>query len=802
MSARLSVGVTMQFGKYRLIEKIGQGGMAEVFYAHIVGSQGFTKEVALKRVLPHLCEDPDFVESFVDEARLGGLLNHHHIVQTLDFGAEKGIYYIAMEYVHGLTLRELMSYHKRRNLEIPPPIVLDLALQLCDGLRYAHHAEDEKGNPIHMVHRDLKPTNILLSSHGVIKIADFGIARAETNSRRTALGGVLKGTAQYMSPEQAFGELHLDHRSDIFSWGSIVYELITLTPLFYDRKSSVQTLRNVQDAVVDEPLARMVETQPYSRALYPVLRHVLARDPAARPSDISEIIPPLRQVQLSLGMVDVQSWVEAIMNELGRSVRGRRPGSMLNVPVQPAGRTLGEGQPMPVGEPPVPGRDRVADQSAPTVAEPLSLELDSESDEATPVVRLKDIPGQPRLRDAPKPPEAETSQDISVTLPAPRKPLHEAPAEGEPQGLDTPTLRGVIEHPVETPIADAPARGTSTLTPTVKGPGSRLGDIDAVPFAAGALNEEALAELPPPDVEPIPEPAAEAGDGYGDAVFVAGGGEGSARPESDWPPASQPSDASPGDKEGEFLDKTPAWVEGTAGSSTTRLEDEEGGQGAVEARAREAGRPTQPRAPGATRRLLFAAAGGVLALVVLVVLATVVLPLRNTTGSADGLRVTIDTVPGGAEVVFTDKRLEPGRSPLARQLPEPTDCIDVTIRHDGYETVQRCLPVGKDGFVEPVQLEPDPRAVGVILRYPLDVEGVRIHVDDWEMDLRQRMSRSGDQASIRTYVSPRPHRVRVTTSSCGELEGEFDFQHTSIYKFIKIVRSSKAPCAIAFSQDD
>jgi len=150
----------IDFGKFRLMEKIGQGGMAEVFYAHIRGQEGFTKEVALKRVLQHLCEDADFVKSFIDEARLGGLLNHHHIVQTLDFGQEQGVYYLAMEYVHGLTLREVINFHNKSRQPIPPTIVMELLLQFCDGLRYAHKAEDELGNPLMMVHRDLKPTNL------------------------------------------------------------------------------------------------------------------------------------------------------------------------------------------------------------------------------------------------------------------------------------------------------------------------------------------------------------------------------------------------------------------------------------------------------------------------------------------------------------------------------------------------------------------------------------------------------------------------------------------------------------------
>ncbi len=762
----------MQFGKYRLIEKIGQGGMAEVFYAHIVGREGFTKEVALKRVLPHLCEDPDFVKSFIDEARLGGLLNHHHIVQTLDFGNEDGIYYIAMEYVHGLTLRELMTYHKRRGKEIPPPIVLDIVLQLCDGLRYAHHAEDETGRPLNMVHRDLKPTNILLSSHGVIKIADFGIARAETNSRRTALGGILKGTAQYMSPEQAFGELSLDRRSDIFSLGSITYELVTLRALFHDPSSAVQTLRNVQDANADAALAAMVKRWPYTRALYPILKRMLAREPSGRPSDIAEIIPPLRQIQVSLSrLVDLQSWVEEILTDLGRPVKGRRSATGINIPVAPGAAS-----------------DQAQDAGAPSPA-PTRMELEEIVEEKTPVARLKRLPGQPPIREeragVPDP------EDNSMT----RVSLDEPPLEGDagPTRVDPGGLLESMEGETRPggPVAgfgDPVSTVTDRLTPTpMSAPERSMDPTSALPFSAGALNEGALSGI---------NLSAEAEGGENS--------EGGPPPPSDpgrtgtsregEPLAASSGHTPPQPDGGAFLDKTPAWLDQGA---TPEMVDLAQSQSAPPSNT-----ATPARSPsGNTRRLLFVAAGGALFAVALILLASRFLPSHRA--SLDGPRpITIDSVPGGAEVVFEDKDIPPGRTPLTRRIEMDGDCVPVEVRRDGYQTVKTCLKPGKDGFVEPIELQPAARAVGIYFYYPLDLEGISISVDGWDVDLRQRVPRRNNQGAVRTYVSRDRHRVKVRTTSCGEVEGEFDLRHNKFYRFIKLVRERGNPCQIAFAQED
>ncbi|MFM7203129.1 MAG: serine/threonine-protein kinase [Myxococcota bacterium] len=203
-----------KLGPYRLQEVIGNGGMAKVYRATQEGDHGFSKPVALKLLKPQLAADPDAVDAFISEARLGSLLSHPHIVAVLNFGQLEQYYFLAMELMEGPTLFEVLTCHQRLQRRIPPAIVFQLIRQVCEGLSFAHQAMDRTGQPLNVIHRDLKPSNVLLSWHGVAKLGDFGVARAESNLLHTRVGGVAKGTAQYMAPEQAWGELELTPRTD------------------------------------------------------------------------------------------------------------------------------------------------------------------------------------------------------------------------------------------------------------------------------------------------------------------------------------------------------------------------------------------------------------------------------------------------------------------------------------------------------------------------------------------------------------------------------------------------------------
>lgn len=213
------------YGKYFLVRKLAEGGMAEIFLAKQVGVEGFEKNVVIKRMLPHLSQAPDFVAMFLDEARLAATLAHPNIVQISDLGLADGCYFICMEYLAGEDFATVVRVARRRNEQVPLQIVLRVIAQAAAGLHYAHEATDQKGEPLHLVHRDVSPSNIFITYSGQVKMLDFGIAKAE--SRVTTTGaGVVKGKYQYMSPEQARGD-PVDRRADVFSLGVSLYEALT-----------------------------------------------------------------------------------------------------------------------------------------------------------------------------------------------------------------------------------------------------------------------------------------------------------------------------------------------------------------------------------------------------------------------------------------------------------------------------------------------------------------------------------------------------------------------------------------------
>ncbi len=216
---------TEKFGKYVLLDKVATGGMAELFRAKLTGAGGFEKLIAIKKILQHLNDEEKLVTSFVDEAKLAAFLHHPNIVQIYDFGCMDNIYYIAMEYLAGKDLRYTIKKADEKNAPIKLDIILYIIMRLCDGIDYAHTLKDFSGNPLNIIHRDIGPQNLIITYDGQVKIIDFGIAKAATQTTNTQ-AGTIKGKVAYMSPEQASGSV-VDHRSDIYSIGIIMYELLT-----------------------------------------------------------------------------------------------------------------------------------------------------------------------------------------------------------------------------------------------------------------------------------------------------------------------------------------------------------------------------------------------------------------------------------------------------------------------------------------------------------------------------------------------------------------------------------------------
>jgi len=214
-----------EFGNYYLLEKIAVGGMAELFKAKQRGVHNFQKIVAIKRILPHLSDNDEFVTMFIDEAKLAAQLTHPNIVQIFDLGKASGAYYIAMEYVDGRDLRSLLRRVREYQLPFPEQVAAYVAAKVAQALDYAHRKRGMNDKELKLVHRDISPQNILLSGEGAVKLVDFGIAKAATKSTQT-MAGALKGKLLYMSPEQALGQ-PLDARSDIYSLGLVLFELLT-----------------------------------------------------------------------------------------------------------------------------------------------------------------------------------------------------------------------------------------------------------------------------------------------------------------------------------------------------------------------------------------------------------------------------------------------------------------------------------------------------------------------------------------------------------------------------------------------
>jgi serine/threonine protein kinase len=217
------------FGKYQILERIATGGMAEIYKARLEGIGGFQRTFAIKRILPHLSQNAEYVAMLVDEAKVAGLLSHANIVQILDLGQVDGVWYIAMEYVQGPDLGAVLRRCNSKGLSLPVPHTVFTAIELLKGLEYAHQRQVMRGGrpvPLNIIHRDVSPPNILLSMQGEVKLTDFGIARASHKALETATG-VIKGRFDYMSPEQAGGSRNLDQRSDLFSVGVVLYQMLT-----------------------------------------------------------------------------------------------------------------------------------------------------------------------------------------------------------------------------------------------------------------------------------------------------------------------------------------------------------------------------------------------------------------------------------------------------------------------------------------------------------------------------------------------------------------------------------------------
>ncbi|MBL4633301.1 MAG: serine/threonine protein kinase, partial [Kofleriaceae bacterium] len=266
----------VKFGKYLLLDRISIGGMAEVFKAKTFGLEGFEKIVAIKRILPALGKDPDFVDMFIDEAKISGQLAHANIGQIHELGKVDDAHFIAMEFIWGRDLLQLQNRYRKNKKRLSTRTACYIVMKVCEGLQYAHKKRDVMGQEMKIVHRDCSPQNIVVSFEGEVKLIDFGIAKAEQRNAHTT-AGVLKGKFAYMSPEQVRG-LPLDRRTDIFSMGIILYESLTGKRLF-NGENDFTTLEKVRNAIVESKELLAASVPPEVER---IVRKALAKNAESR----------------------------------------------------------------------------------------------------------------------------------------------------------------------------------------------------------------------------------------------------------------------------------------------------------------------------------------------------------------------------------------------------------------------------------------------------------------------------------------------------------------------------------------
>ncbi len=344
-------------GRYEILKGIATGGMAEVYLARTQGEGGFEKLVAIKQVLPHLTTNKTFIKMFMDEARISATLTHSNIAQIFEFGKVDDAYFIAMEFIDGLSLSTMYrAFRKKRSLPQPAMVAFLLA-NICAALEYAHSRCDAFNRPLNIIHRDVSPSNILVSFNGEVKLIDFGVAKASHRIHHT-VGVGLKGKYAYMSPEQAFGK-RIDHRSDIFSAGILLFELLSGTNPFRG-KNDMQTLEKVRKAEVPLPNLTFIDD---AIPLLDIALRALARKPEERYQSAGEMQEDLEKFfqkhgygsrQLARFMneefTEEKLKQQAILQRVQRQQERPRPkrGPLQTAPKSPAPFTLESDNPSPL----------------------------------------------------------------------------------------------------------------------------------------------------------------------------------------------------------------------------------------------------------------------------------------------------------------------------------------------------------------------------------------------------------------------------------------------------------------------
>lgn len=510
-----------RLGSYTIVRKLARGGMAELFLARSVGPEGFEKLVVIKKILPRYAEHPRFVQLFLDEAKLAASFDHPNIVQVYDMGRVDGHYFFAMEYVHGQDLRGILRRSDRTHQLTPIEYVVQISRALASALHHAHERRRPDGTLRDIVHRDVSPSNVLVSYDGAIKLADFGVAKATTSTQRTRTG-TLKGKVGYMSPEQARG-LTIDRRSDIFSLGVVMYELVAVRRLFKTDNdlATIQSIINnpppplmrhrsdcppeleqiINKALEKEPATRFQTAQEVQQALEELAReHKLNQSPIA----LSRYVSGLFEAEIAAWRDALQAGstvTEFLVASGGPSTPVSESG--LDVPFAPSGDEVDEDE-----EELDPDLDEEDEKSEQTAGPPVpvlsgSIHTDAEIEEAT---AIAPPPIMPDLVDTPPPPvpklppakpaEADIRADSTPTRPAPAAP---SPTPAPPIVPAAPVVPAdQIFEAIETTVSPSPFRDEASTTVDVKHFGAEPGMGQRQPQESQAVTTVGAPRLPTP----------------------------------------------------------------------------------------------------------------------------------------------------------------------------------------------------------------------------------------------------------------------------------------------------------------
>ena len=432
-----------QLGRYHLLDRIAFGGMAEIYRAKTFDGHGHAHLVAVKRVLAHLAEDDDFIQMLVDEAKIASVLRHVNIARVYEFARAHGEYFIAMEHVDGKDTRTILERCRQKKKPMPPEHAAYIAAEVAAALHAAHTAVDSKRRPLRIVHRDVSPSNIIVSYTGEVKLCDFGIAKA-TLSKVNTKTGVIKGKVKYMSPEQALGR-KLDHRSDVFSLGSCLYEMLTRVPPF-TASNEMDLLIKVRDAKY-RPIADLVPSTPPE--IEAIADRCLTRSRAQRYQTAAEVEADLRaflrryvpsysrshlgryvrkqfaaEIERELRMLEEYVLTDDVSDDLGENLIGRGAEDVVPSPVPFQPRPTGTATGLPAaGQTGRAGAGDFDDQESATTAERQRRPAQDFDVHGAQTMILDPVRRQrPTTRPPPPPTRAATRPSPSPPPPPPPRP--------------------------------------------------------------------------------------------------------------------------------------------------------------------------------------------------------------------------------------------------------------------------------------------------------------------------------------------------------------------------------------------